>query len=755
MEVGTSTVRLAEVMKRGRIVEVLQTHVFDMPDDATRDGKVRISESVVSAIRNGIDGSGIKATDVYFVVESTKILFKSVEIPQVTKKQIQSTLEFSFEDYFPVDKTLYHVSYVHKKTYEKNGQRVMLLDVFAIPNDLSESYYNLAVNLGLNAKGLTDTSRSMISLFPSSFRNRNVAMININESTSTLCVAVDGEMIYNKTIPHGIGAAMQHVINSPLTNGDEGVTDAVGHLYTNNILFKQMPAGIVNQNDDTEKLRYNVTSSVVSLVKTIEQNFVAFLSKENIQIQEFHLSGLGAGFAGISHLLASEFSIPVTVMQMEDNLRINNAAADEALLVSCYPCVGGALDTMNFFTKDERAGGEITHRKQVDRICMFVGSLACLACFGYGSFIWLQSNLALQDATAENVRITKRVDDLRSLGVEEAYNDYMTALSYNEEVAKLYNNTRSGNEDMVVFLEELERIIPKSARVTAITLTPTKANVAFVCDDKFVASGVLHLLRNMKTTNNMECPGVAESLKTSEISFTCDFSLKTTAQREEEKRLEEEANGGATEPDAPIEDDVIVDEPVDERVYLIDTIENNTDADLSTFTMDEVPVDIRTLTTEILTTNGFSTDNNMRLFESDAAALAGFMYQNQAGVMMTVVGDNQVEAMIIENPDISFYNGLRVGMTLDEAFEAIGDETITDINGCIILKNAENTLVLHTDFDGMFIEYIYLINNETADIPVEDQIVDVEDDVTGEVEGEIENEEDVVGDEVENEEVPN
>ena len=78
MEIGTSTVRLAEINKRGQTVEITKTHVFDTPDDATKDGKVRVSDSVVAAIRDGIDDSGITATDAYFVVESTKILYKQL-----------------------------------------------------------------------------------------------------------------------------------------------------------------------------------------------------------------------------------------------------------------------------------------------------------------------------------------------------------------------------------------------------------------------------------------------------------------------------------------------------------------------------------------------------------------------------------------------------------------------------------------------------------------------------------------------------
>ena len=80
MEVGTELVRVAEVNKMPNKVEILRTHSFSMPDDATKDGKVRLSDGVIGAIRDGLDESGIKAEDVYFAVDSTKILFSANEI---------------------------------------------------------------------------------------------------------------------------------------------------------------------------------------------------------------------------------------------------------------------------------------------------------------------------------------------------------------------------------------------------------------------------------------------------------------------------------------------------------------------------------------------------------------------------------------------------------------------------------------------------------------------------------------------------
>ena len=589
MEIGTSVVRLAEIQKKGKNIEVLKTFVFDTVDDATKDGKVRVSDEIITSLREGIDASGILSTDVYFVVESTKILFKQVELPAVKNSMIQSTLELSFSEIFPVDELLYHISYVLERRYEKNGQKMMALDVFAIPNDLSESYYNISVALGLNAKGLTDTSRSIISLFPESFKGRNVAMVNINEHLSTLTISVDGDMIFNKTIPHGIYDALRQIKNSTLTNEDITMTEAAEHLYMKNILMKQLPSYISDDAREEEQLRYSVTTSIITLVKSIEATFAAFLAKEKISIQEFQLSGLGAGFAGISQLLAHEFGIPVTIVQVSDKLKVSVEAADEPLLLSCYPCIGASLDKLTFFTPEEKAGGEVARKKQIDRILMGVGLSICAVSTAISGVSWFITAGEKMDAEDTNNMLNKRIEELREMGVEVAFNNYTAAENYNKNVLDIYENTRSQNEEMTIFLEELERKLPQQARATSLKLTPASAEVSIIAEDKFVAAGVLHLLRHLETVNSMDCDGVSEDETTHEVSFVVRFNLKSALELSGAV-LDENGNiiEPAPEPEEEVVEEIVTDEPADtETEQNAENMENVSDEVVNDETVNE------------------------------------------------------------------------------------------------------------------------------------------------------------------------
>lgn len=528
MQIGEHIIRLAEIQTNGKLTTINKIFTFDIPDEATKDGKVRLSDEVVTAIRAGLLESDILSKDVYFAVESSRILFKSVEIPYVADKMIQSTLNLSITELFNVDDSIYHISYIKRGTLVKDEKKLLALEVFAVPNDISESYYNLAVALGLSPKGVTDTSHSVLTLLNEEFQNRNIATVNLEETTSTLAIIVNGEMVFHKTIPHGIAPAIEQIRkHAQQQGGSLNYTESVEQLYTNNILLERMPDELLDTSESS-RIRYDTTLSLSKLVKNIDLAFTQFLQKEqNIRIQEIVVTGLGGGIANISKLMAREFNVTVKVFQTGKNIAINRAIANEVLLISSFPLAGSVRDTSNFFTKGEKAGGEVVKKKKMDS-ALFIGGLAVMiAGLGYGAVKYATATIKYNEELAKNEKVTKHVEDLRKLGIEEAYMAYSTAYSYNEEVKNLYLETESVNDDMTIFLRELELNTPIGATVVAIEMSPSQAEVQFVCNNQYIAAGTLHLLRNMQTINGMDCDGVGEDEATETIRFVAKFNLKS------------------------------------------------------------------------------------------------------------------------------------------------------------------------------------------------------------------------------------
>lgn len=527
MQVGEHIIRLAEIQVSGKSTQINKIYTFDIPDEATKDGKVRLSDEVVTSIRAGLIESNILTKDVYFAIESSRILFKSVEIPYVADKLIYSTLTLSLTDLFNVDDSLYHISFVKRGTLVKDEKKMLALEVFAVPNDISESYYNLAVALGLSPKGVTDTSHSVLTLLNEEFQNRNIATVNLEESTATLAIISNGEMIFHKTIPHGIAPAMEVVQKYAQEQGGSlNFTESVEQLYTNNILLEKIPEKIMDLSE-SGRIRHETTISLTKLIKNIDLAFTQFLQKEQgIRIQEIVVTGLGGGIANISKLMAREFNVTVKVFQAGKNITIGNNVANEVLLISSFPLAGSVKDKTNFFTVGEKAGGEVVKKKKIDTAIFIGGILVMVVGLGYGAYTAVTANLAHSEAESENKRVKTHVEQLRALGIESKYAAYTSAFSYNEEIKNLYLETESVNDDMTIFLQEVEMNTPIGATITAIEMMPTVAEISVTTNDQYIAAGTLHLFRNMRTVNSMECKGVVQDETTGECMFTVTFLLK-------------------------------------------------------------------------------------------------------------------------------------------------------------------------------------------------------------------------------------
>ena len=568
MQVGERIVRLAEIQTNNKLTSIKKIYTFDIPDEATKDGKVRVSDEVVTAIRAGLVESEILTKDVYFAIESSRILFKSVEIPFVADKMIQSTLTLSITDLFNVDDSLYHISYVKRGTLVKDERKLLALEVFAVPNDISESYYNLAVALGLSPKGVTDTSHSILTLLNEEFQNRNIATVNLEEATATLAIIVNGEMVFHKTIPHGISPAIEEVRKHAAQQGGSlNYTESVEQLYTNNILLERMPDELADSSQ-TALIRYETTLSLSKLIKNIDLAFTQFLQKEqNIRIQEIVVTGLGGGIANISKLMAREFNVTVKVFQTGKNIIIDPTIANEVLLISSFPLAGSVKDKTNFFTTGEKAGGEVVKKKRMDNIMFIGGAIVMVVGLGFGAYKTITANIAHKQAEAENSAVKAHVEQLRQLGVEKQYAAYTTAFSYNEEIKNLYLETESVNKDMCIFLTEVEKNTPIGATVLMLEMNPSMAEVTFLCNNQYIAAGTLHLMRNLKTINNMNCDMVASDDETGGTRFTVEFMLKNTEELAALWEADPEfAKSMGIEVETPEGEEALEDIPVDNGV---------------------------------------------------------------------------------------------------------------------------------------------------------------------------------------------
>ena len=147
IEIGQGLTRVVEMDYKVKNPKVYNYFTFETPRDVVEDGMVKRSEAFTGLFKAECERRGIKTNQVVFSVNSSRIARRDAKIPFVKEKQIQELLDTSATDYFPVDMTQYHLVYSIVEKNAKGDDKGYRLNLLAVPNVLTASYFDFAQSL--------------------------------------------------------------------------------------------------------------------------------------------------------------------------------------------------------------------------------------------------------------------------------------------------------------------------------------------------------------------------------------------------------------------------------------------------------------------------------------------------------------------------------------------------------------------------------------------------------------------------------
>ena len=95
VDIGHDNLRLVQVQGR----KVLRAVSVPMPKHLVKDGQIISDETIGELIRKTIKDNGIRTKSAAFVIPSSNVYVKNVEMPVMTEEQLLYNLPFEFRDY--------------------------------------------------------------------------------------------------------------------------------------------------------------------------------------------------------------------------------------------------------------------------------------------------------------------------------------------------------------------------------------------------------------------------------------------------------------------------------------------------------------------------------------------------------------------------------------------------------------------------------------------------------------------------------
>ena len=505
--------------------EVHNALIFETPEDAYEDGNIRDAEKIASAIREQLNANGIVNRNVIFVLTSTKVVNREVLIPEVKENKIKGIIAANASEYFPVNIEDYVVSHsiIDRVTNEDKSKQLKLM-VVAAPAAMVKGYYELGSLLGLNVQAIDYVGNAMLQLIKTQTSSSMTTMVIQLGSDSTILNIVKGDtLLLQRTIPYGTNAVVTEVM-------DEKGVDA-----TTAMTLLQNERLVTVDFDDNA-----ITGSFRYLINNIGRVIDYYVTKNpDKPIDDVFLTGDGALIRGIDGLFKIQLNLQTRIMDNLYNIKFDNRI-DLKVYNPVYLIapIGAAFDPMGFLPV------EVKSVKTSNTNYVKYGAITCavLAVAGLGAagVTTVMKNNQLNKRDSLNAQIAAIQD------IENIINEYNAAQAKYDDAKLMYDQTRSLNENVTMFFENLEDNLPKEIIVSNMSTSDEGVQIAASSKSYDAIAKLIIQLKTIPCIDDAFVTDINESdAEGDEITYEFNVTAKFVSMVEEQSIGVEEEDTSA------------------------------------------------------------------------------------------------------------------------------------------------------------------------------------------------------------------
>ena len=418
--------------------------IFETPEDAYEDGALRDVEPIASVIREQLDANGITNKNVIFILASSKVVNREVLIPEVKENKVKGIVDANASEYFPVNIEDYVVSHsILEHVVNEDKTKQLKLMVVAAPIAMVKSYYELGSILGMNVQSIDYVGNAMLQLIKTQTSATMTTMVIQLGSESTILNIVKGDtLLLQRTVPYGTNAVVTEVMD------ERGVdaTTAMTLLQNERLITVDF-----DDNAATGAFRY--------LINNIGRVIDYYVTKNpDKPIDDVFLVGDGALIRGIDGLFKIQLNIQTRIMDSLYNIKFD-PKIDLKIYNPVYLIapIGAAFAPMGFVPTEVKTKGSGNADYMKIGTGVLVGGIVIAAVMA-GVTIVMKNN-ATSKRDSLNAQIAAIAD------IDQIVSDYDAAKAKYDDIKNMYGQTRSLNENITMFFEDLEENMPKNMAI--------------------------------------------------------------------------------------------------------------------------------------------------------------------------------------------------------------------------------------------------------------------------------------------------
>lgn len=502
--------------------------IFETPEDSYEDGMLRNIDRIAGTIREQLSANGVTNKNVIFILTSTKVVNREVLIPDVKENKVKGIVDANASEYFPVNIEDYVVSHsIIEHVVNEDKTKQLKLMVVAAPINMVKSYYELGSMLGLNVQSIDYVGNAMLQMIKTQTSASMTTMVIQLGSESTILNIVKGDtLLLQRTVPYGTNAAVTEVMD------EKGIdaTSAMALLQNERIISVDF-----DENAATGAFRY--------LINNVGRVIDYYVTKNpDKPIDDVFLTGDGALIKGIEGLFKIQLNIQTRIMDSLYNVKFDSKI-DQKVYNPVYLIapIGASFAPMGFRPTEVKAKSG----SGADSVKYAVIGTVILSLIGIGSSavaIVLKSN-AQQRKDSLNAQILAIQD------VEQVILQYEQMKAKYEDIKLMYDQTRTLNENVIMFVDALEENQPKDMIVTDFSSSADGVSLSGSAESYDSIAKLIKQLKQVECIDNVFVSQIDESGDADTGNVVYTFALQcnyvSMVEPEEDDDLESES-GDAT-----------------------------------------------------------------------------------------------------------------------------------------------------------------------------------------------------------------
>jgi type IV pilus assembly protein PilM len=468
------------------------------------DGFVKDINQVSEVIKRAMVEDQILAKEVTFVLNSSRVATKEVILPLVRREKLQELVNANASEYFPVNIDDYVLSYTvleEKKTKEEQKSRIL---VFAAPEAMVESYFNLAKLLNMKVKAVDYAGNSTLQLIKIQIDARPTMVVQLGMDTTIVSVMNNNILQLQRTIPYGESLLLNQVMETR-------------NVKANVALELLSSAQIVKESLDKDE----TTGSLKYLISNVNRVIEYYSSRnQDAPLQKIVIIGEGADVLGMDVLFANETSLPAERLTLLKNVESYNRIKISTSLLKQYMAnVGASLDPIHLQPKASTTSTQSS--KKAESITPYVGFMA--VCVVVAAVLTIYPTVSLAGKRSDKKDLQKKVDSLSYVNELEAkYNEAAANLAGAQSV---YLSTCDSTEWTLDLIEYLEECMPSDSYYSGVTVSAGAVTMQGVTMNEYEVAGFLDSLEANDHIINVNTNGYSKSYTTGIVSFNVSYDI--------------------------------------------------------------------------------------------------------------------------------------------------------------------------------------------------------------------------------------